>query len=337
MKVITNEIVFRGHPDKLADQISDKILMEYLKQDKNSIVNIEVVGGKGIVFVTGEVFATTHIDIQKTIKDILADVRCCTEAVVIDEVDKKSLKELKYKNKEESVVVYGYACNETEKLLPKGMIILQEIAKEYEKLRKQDERFLSDGKVKMEAVYNNNDELMKINSFIINHQNTGNDVSGINKKMSELIYRITSKYDVEVEDIQLNPYGSYLIGGFDRDTGITGRKLDIDSYQKFAPSCVNTLSGKDPRLPSRSGMYKAREIAKRALKEYNLKWCEIQINYESNTNDKPPIAIIINSERGLLEVPRHLYEECIPTNIVKDLKLLNEDFVSLSSYGHIQK
>lgn len=335
MKVITNEIVFRGHPDKLADQISDKILMEYLKQDKNSIVNIEVVGGEGLVFVTGEVFATTHIDIQKIIKDVLADVRCCTEAIVVDEVDKKSLKELKYKNKEKSVVVYGYACNETEKLLPKGMIILQEIAKEYEKLRKQDERFLSDGKVKMEAVYN--DKLMKINSFIINHQNTGNDENGINEKMSELIYKITSKYGVEVEDLQLNPYGSYLMGGFDRDTGLTGRKLDIDSYQKFAPSCVNTLSGKDPRLPSRNGVYKAREIAKWALKEYNLKWCETQINYKSNTNDKPPIAIIINSERGLLETPIHLYEECIPTNIVEDLKLLNEDFVNLSAYGHIQK
>ena len=73
------------------------------------------------------------------------------------------------------------------------------------------------------------------------------------------------------------------------------------------------------------------------MKEYNLKWCEIQINYKSNTNDKPPINIIINSERGLLETPSHLYEECIPTNIVEDLKLLNEDFVSLSSYGHIQK
>lgn len=337
MKTIMNEIVFKGHPDKLADQISDKILMEYLKQDKNAIVNIEVVGGEGIVFVTGEVFSTIHINISNAIKSVLNDVKCCTEAKVIDEVIKKDLKELKYNNTKENIIVYGYACNETKQLLPKGMLILQEIAKEYEKLRKQDERFLSDGKVIMEGIYNDNYELLKINSFIINYQNTEHDLMFTNEKLAKIIYNITDKYNVEVKELQLNPYGPYLIGGFARDTGLTGRKLNIDNYQNFAPYCTSRLSGKDPRSPSRSGFYKAREIAKWALKHYNIKRCEVQINYNSNAYDKPPIAIIINSEKGLLSVPKHLYEECIPINIIKDLNLLEENFVNLSAYGHIQK
>ena len=336
MRIISNEIVFRGHPDKLADQISDKILMEYLNQDKNSIVNVEVVGGENIVFVTGEAFSSHHIDIQKTVKSVLEDVGCCVNSDIIDEIDKKGLGDLINISNNERVAVYGYACNETDKLLPKGVLILQDIAKEYEKLRHKDKRFLSDGKIKMEGLYDNNDKLIKINSLIVNHQNTGDNPETIHDIMSRLIYGVINKYNVSVDEVKLNPYGSYLIGGFDRDTGLTGRKLDIDSYQGFAPTSKTTLSGKDPNVPSRGGLYKAREIAKQTLIEHNLNWCEVQINYDSNTNLSKPICIIINCENGLLEVPSNLYEECKPINIVNDLNLLNADFVNLSSFGHIQ-
>lgn len=336
MKVICNEIVFRGHPDKLADQISDNILVEYLNQDKNSIVNIEVVGGENIVFVTGEAFSSRHINIQETVKSFLADVGCCANHNIIDEVEKKDLKDLVDIGNNENVIVYGYACNETDKLLPKGILVLQDIAKEYEKLRHKDKRFLPDGKIKMEGLYDKNDRLIKINSLIVNHQNVGNNSEEINNKMSKLIYDVTKKYDVLVEEVKLNPYGPYLTGGFHRDTGLTGRKLDIDSYQGFAPASKKTLSGKDPHTPARSGFYKAREIAKQTLIENNLNWCEVQINYANNTHSSKPICIIINCEKGLLEVPNSLYEECKPINIVNELSLLNADLINLSSFGHIQ-
>jgi len=341
MNILSTEIVFRGHPDKLADQIGDKILMEYMKKDKNSIVNVDVVGGEKTVFITGETYASEHIDVNKAVKDILNDVKCCSNVTIIDKIEKKKPKDLNdiehLVSEDEENIVYGYACNETEQLLPKGMIILQEIAKKYEELRQKDSHFLSDGKVIMEGLYNDQGDLVKIKSISVNHQNTGEDIDYIEETMKELIMDVINKYEVDLENLSLNPYGDYLLGGFDRDSGLTGRKLEIDTYYGFAPTTKVNLNGKDP-YSIRSGLYKARELAKKYLKEKELKWCEVQLIYDKNKYSNEPKTILINSDEGFLNIDNKesLYIECIPNNIVNELNLTEVDFINLSSYGHIQ-
>lgn len=332
MRVINNEIVFKGHPDKMADQISDTIIMEYLKQDKKSIVNVEVVGSKKIIFITGKIYSSQHINIESIVEEFLKEMGCCDNIQIIDKVEKLSLKDFNVTQYDENITVYGYACNETEELLPKGLLILQTIAKEYKQLCENNDKFLFDGKVQMEGLYDENGHLIKIISIIINHQNTGENPERIYNIMYDLIYNITDTYEVSLDDLKLNPYGPYVLGGFDRDTGLTGRKLAIDSYQGFAPTNRTILSGTDPNSCKRCGFYKAREIAKQTLVDYRLKWCEVQINY----TEGKPTDIIINSERGLLTVPKEMYIECEANNIVNDLDLLNADFVNLSTFGHIQ-
>lgn len=336
MKEFNNEIVFRGHPDKLADQISDRILMEYLKEDMQSVVNVDVVGGEGTVFVTGEVSSPSHIDIQEVVKDVLADVGYTQDVMIINEVKLSgscSVEDVEV-NSEEVEIIYGYACNETPNLLPKGMVILQELAEEYDKLCKSDGRFLADGKAIMNGLYDEDGKLVKIKSININHQNTGTDPESTNEKMYGILSSISNKHGVAIEDYKINPYGSYLIGGFDRDTGLTGRKSTMDSYQGFAPTNRVTLSGKNPGSKARAGVYKAREIAKQTLLDNNLEWCQVQISYIKG-NQKPTL-IEIDSNIGPIALPTNIYEECISSNIVKDLDILNKDLMRLSAYGHCQ-
>lgn len=331
MKELSHEIVFRGHPDKLADQISDKILMEYLKKDSKSIVNIDVVGGADTVFVTGSINSSVDLDVPRIVKSVLADVGCSTDVTVIDDIKSSNMLEI---CDETLIEIYGYACDETSSLLPKGMVILQEIAKAYDNVRKVDKRFLSDGKVNMIGLYDDNDRLIKINSIIVNHQNTGQDTEVIHDKMYELIFNIAKKHEVIIESCELNPYGPYILGGFDRDTGLVGQKINIDYYQGFAPVNLSALSGKDPNCLIRSATYKAREIAKTILKEHKLKYCEVQLVY--NKEKSKPTLIKINSDKGVIKTELYLYEECLPANIVKDLDLVNRDYVMLSSFGHFQ-
>lgn len=338
MNILNTEIVFRGHPDKLADQISDSILVEYLKIDKNAKVNVDVVGGGGTVFITGEAYASRHVDIPEVVKNMLADVGCCPNADIVDEViqeDLDAFQDLPVNLEDFENVFYGYACNETDELLPKGMVILQEIAKAYEKLRKRDNRFLADGKVRMEGLYNEQGDLIRIISMDINHQNKGIDNDDIDEIMREMVLDVVNKYDVQLDELVLNSFGAYKIGGFDRDTGLTGRKLEIDNYHGYFPSGKMTLSGKN-LYSIRSAAYKARQIAKDILKRDNLGWVSVQLTYDSTGKQSKPFEILIDSNKGEINVPQELYEECSPENIVRDLNLIEEDLVNLSSFGHIQ-
>lgn len=335
MKTLTYEIVFRGHHDKLADQISDAVLMAYLQKDKESIVNVEVVGGEDIVFVKGTAYSNVNIDIENIVQAVLVDVDCCVDSQIVDDVQKLPLED--YIEVVEDVdSIFGYANDETESLLPKGMLILQDIAKEYEKLRKSDDRFKADGKVIMEGTFDENYRLLKVDSLLINHQNNNTDPEDIKYKMEQLVYSVIEKYEVPVDKIEINPYGSYLLGGFDRDTGMTGMKRKEDSYQRFTHRVRSKLSGADPKSARRSGFYKARDIAKELLIENDLKWCEVQIDYNAGSRYSKPYSITANSNIGEIDVDEGFYDEAVPSQVVRDLDLLNKDYVNLSSYGHIQ-
>lgn len=335
MKTLKYEIVFKGHHDKLADQISDNILMRYLAKDKNAIVNIDVVGGEGIVFVKGSVFSDEYVDINEAVRNVLDDVECCSAVKVVDEVEKKKLEDY-IEIVEDIDLIFGYASDETENLLPKGILILQDISKAYDELRKVDKRFKADGKIVMQGLFDENLNLIEIKSMVINHQHVCENQHEIKTPLELLVYSIVEKYNVQIEDLQINPYGSYSLGGFDRDTGMNGMKSKEDSYQRFANRVRSKLSGADPKSARRSGFYKAREIAKELLIDNDLKWCEVQLDYNAGSRFSKPFAISADSNIGSIDVDERYYDESVPSQIVRDLNLLKKDYVNLSSYGHIQ-
>lgn len=339
MKLYSNEIVFRGHPDKVCDQISDAILDECLKQDKNSRCGIEVAGGKGKIFITGEITSLANINVEKIAKRVLSDVGYSTDYEIIDNIGKQSPDIALGTNDEvngagDNGMMFGYACDDTEQMLPIAMVILQALSKEYDKLRKRDNRFLSDGKAQITGLYDENMKLEYIKTFTICYQNTEEDREATDNLIKNLCRDIAATYNIKIKEFLINPTGKFKIGGFEGDAGLTGRKIVVDQYQSFANVGGGAFSGKDPTKVDRSGAYKAREIAKAYLQKYNLIWCEVQLSYAIGIEQ--PLAIYIDSDMGSIIPTPELYEECKLKNIIKDLDLKHKCYEETARFGHFQ-
>ena len=229
-------------------------------------------------------------------------------------------------------MMFGYAINDNEKLLPTAQVILQELAEYYDELRSKDKRFKSDGKAQITGYYDEDNHLIKIKTFTISYQNTELDRKSTDEIIKESVINICKKYNLEIEEFLINPTGRFEIGGFDGDAGLTGRKILVDNYHSFSKVGGGAFSGKDPTKVDRSAAYKAREIAKSYLTKHNLRWCEVQIRYAIGI--EKPLSIFINSDKGNIEVDESLYEECKPRNIIKDLKLLTIKYYDRAKFGH---
>lgn len=341
MKLYSNEIVFRGHPDKVCDQISDALLDECFRQDKNSRCGIEVMGGKGKIFVTGEVTSKAKLDVESTVKRVLRDVGYSDKYEVIDNLGRQSVDIALGTNDYvagagDNGMMFGYACKDTEELLPTAMVILQRLSREYDKLRKEDSRFLADGKAQITGVYDDENKLLKIKTFTVCYQNTEEERDETDKIIKDICEKISKDYDVEIEEFLINPTGRFCIGGFEGDAGLTGRKIVVDSYQSFANVGGGAFSGKDPTKVDRSGAYKARELAKRIVSsDDKYKWCLIQLSYAIGIDE--PLAIDLKTNLGDLEADKALYEECTPKNIIRDLNLKNICYEDKAKFGHFDK
>lgn len=337
MKLYSNEIVFRGHPDKVCDQISDAILDAYLKEDKHSRCAIEVMGGKGKIFITGEVTTTAHIDICKIVNRVLTDIGYTTKYEIINNLGKQSRDIALGTNDEiggagDQGMMFGYACNDTKEMLPTAMVILQKLSRWYDEEQNKNIHLYPDGKAQITGYYDENMKLQKIKYFTISYQNDEQNRQKTDKLIKDKCREICNNYNIDIEKFLINPTGRFLIGGFEGDAGLTGRKIVVDSYQSFAKVGGGAFSGKDPSKVDRSAAYKAREIAKCYLKKYNLTWCSVQLSYAIGI--KEPLAIYINSNKGPLEVEKMLYKECTPKNIIKDLDLLNTCYEEKAKFGH---
>ena len=337
MKYYSNEIVFRGHPDKVCDQISDALLDAYLKEDKNSRCGIETVGGKGKIFITGEVTSNAKVDTDKIVKRVLKEIGYHTNYEIINNIGDQSPDIALGTNDKvggagDNGMMFGYACRDTKYYLPTAMVILQSLSKEYDKLRKKDKRFLPDGKAQITGIYEN-DKLIKIKTFTICYQNTEEERTSTDNILKELCTKICNQYQIEIEEFLINPTGKFLIGGFEGDAGLTGRKIVVDTYQSFAPVGGGAFSGKDPTKVDRSGAYKAREIAKEILNQNkDINWCQVQLSYAIGKEE--PLAIYINTDKGELAPSISLYQECTPKNIIKDLNLHNISYEEKARFGH---
>lgn len=339
MRLYTNEIVFRGHPDKVCDQISDGLLDAYLKEDKHSRCGIEVMGGKGKIFITGEVTSKSDVDVEDVVKRVLTSVGYDTNYEIINNLGKQSPDIALGTNDEvggagDQGMMFGYACKDTEELLPTAMVILQRFSKWYDKERGKCPYLRSDGKAEITGYYDDRMKLRKIKYFTISYQNDEKHRNYTDNLIKETCINICKDYDIEIEGFLINPTGKFEVGGFEGDSGLTGRKIVVDSYQSFCKVGGGAFSGKDPTKVDRSATYKAREIAKSYLKKYNLVWCEVVISYAIGI-DKP-LSIYIDSDKGYIEPDESLYLECTPKNIIKDLNLLNISYEEKARFGHFQ-
>ena len=343
MRLYSNEIVFRGHPDKAADQISDALLDAYLEQDKNSRCGIEVVGGKGKIFITGEVTSNANVDIEKVVKRVLSDIGYSTNYEIINNLGLQSEDIALGTNDDiggagDQGMVFGYACTETEEMLPVPVVILQKLSMKYDELRKTDNRFLPDGKAQITGIYDDNMILQEIKDFTISYQNTEQDRVETDLIIKDIATKICNEYNIKIDRFLINPTGKFLIGGFEGDAGLTGRKIVVDTYQSFAPVGGGAFSGKDPTKVDRSGAYKAREMAKELVRKNNLLWCTVQLSYAIGIAE--PLAIYISTDRGVIDSNRNseqfaeLYRQCTPKNIIKDLKLKDIKYEKLARFGH---
>ncbi len=338
MKLYSNEIVFRGHPDKVCDQISDALLDAYLEKDKNARCGIEVMGGKGKIFITGEVTSSAEVDVQNVVKRVLKDVGYETNYEIINNLGKQSHDIALGTNDEvggagDNGMMFGYACRDTEEMLPLAMVILQKLSMTYDTLRQNDKRFLPDGKAQITGKYTSEGKLAGIKTFTICYQNTEQEREKTDEIIIRICNEICAKYNIKVEKYLINPTGKFLIGGFSGDAGLTGRKIVVDSYHSFASVGGGAFSGKDPTKVDRSGAYKAREIAKKVLSRHpEFDTCVVQLSYAIGV--EKPLAIYIRANNKDLEVPESLYDECTPKNIIKDLNLKNICYEEKARFGH---
>lgn len=339
MRYFSNEIVFRGHPDKVCDQIGAAILAECVAQDKNTRAGIEVTGGKGKIFVTGEVTTKAKFNTAKIVRRVLRDIGYDDNYEIIDNLGKQSpdiAQGVDVGGAGDQGMMYGYACNDTKQLLPKAMVILQKFAKAYDDIRKADNRFLPDGKAQITGVYDDNFTLIRIKDFVISYQNTEVDRDETDSMLRILAKEVCELYGItEIERILINPTGKFLIGGFDGDAGVCGRKIVVDAYQGFANVGGGNMNAKDATKVDFSASHMARKIACEYLNSHNLEWCEVQLSYAIGVAE--PLAIYINSSIGYIEPNDALYARCTPANIIKELNLLNADYEKLAMFGHYTK
>ena len=337
MKLFSNEIVFRGHPDKVCDQISAAILDECLRQDEFSRCGIETVGGKGKIFITGEITTNAKYDAVEICRRVLRDIGYRDDYEIIDNIGKQSADIALGTNETVSGagdqgMMFGYACDDTPEMLPTAMVILQKLAKYYDELVHTHEDFYPDGKAQITGIYDDDFNIVSIKDFTISYNNAEVNREKTDKILIDYVNELCESYGLKVERYLINPTGRFLIGGFEGDAGLTGRKIVVDSYQSFSNVGGGCMNGKDPSKVDLSGTYIARVFAKELLKKYDLKWCEVQLSYAIGL--RRPLAIYIDSDKGNLQPEEQMYERGEPKHIIEELNMRHINYEKQAMFGH---
>ena len=336
MKLFSNEIVFRGHPDKMCDQIVGAILDECLKKDPDSRVGLECSIKDSNIWVFGEVTSKAIINYKSIIKGVLKDIGYNEKFKIKLDISQQSSnisQGVDVGGAGDQGMMFGYACNDNTRYLPTAQVILQNFAFMYSQMvLKEPQTYRPDGKAQITGYYDKDNKLIKIKDFVVSYCNAEKERNRTDLVLKNLILSLCKLHNVEVENFLFNPTGKFELGGPWTDSGLTGRKIVVDSYEGFAPVGGGSLNGKDPSKVDVSGAYKARELAVRFLKDHNLKWCQVQLSYAIGIAE--PLAIYIDSDKGEIDVPRNLYAECTPTRMIKDLKLKEIDYYRQAEFGH---
>ena len=350
---ITTESVTEGHPDKVADYISDSILDECLKQDRNSRVAIETMLSKDKVSIAGQITSNAKFDIEELVRNKLKEVgyddvkinmdyRTCIIDTNISKQSNDIAMGVDYGGAGDQGIMFGFACDETDNFMPYGIELAHKLSKQLADVRKNGEvpYLKSDGKVQVTIEYM--DEVpMWIDKIVISTQHEeGIDIRQIQRDILEKVVFSTVDKDMITNQtiFFINPTGSFVVGGAVADTGLTGRKIIVDTYGGYAHHGGGAFSGKDATKVDRSASYMMRYIAKNLIANGLARKCELQISYGIGIAE--PLSIFINCF-GTNTIPEGLIVKLIkerfdltPKGIIEYLKLKDPIYSKTTNYGH---
>ena len=367
--LFTSESVTEGHPDKLCDYISDSILDAYLEKDPNARIACETVAGKGEIFITGEITSIAEeINIEKIVRQAIKEIGYDNSKTEIDyktckittNISKQSTdiaqgvdKSLETKKGENIIsegagdqgIMFGYACDETEELMPLPISLAHKLAKRLTKVRKEQilDYLRPDGKTQVTVEYEN-EKPKRIHTIVVSTQHLEKiDLQRLREDIHDkVIDEVIPKELLDNETkYYINPTGRFVIGGPMGDSGLTGRKIIVDTYGGYSRHGGGAFSGKDPTKVDRSASYMARHIAKNIVANKLAKKCEIQLSYAIGV--AKPISIYINTF-GTNTIPEEEIIEKInkkfdltPRGIINYLELQRPIYRKTTNYGHFGK
>ena len=352
----TSESVTEGHPDKLCDTISDTILDECLKQDENSRVAVETFASGNEIVIAGQITSNANINIEKLVREKIKEIGFDDEKIDIDyrtckihiNITKQSpdiAMGVDIGGAGDQGIMFGFACDETENYMPYAINMAHKLAKKLTQVRKNKiiPYLRPDGKTQVTVEYED-EKPKRIETILISTQHEENVTQEqLKKDIKEYVINgtVPEKMIDKNTKIYINPTGRFVIGGPLGDTGLTGRKIIVDTYGGYARHGGGAFSGKDPSKVDRSAAYMLRHIAKNIVANGYAKKCEIQVSYAIGM--KEPLSINVNTfgtgkktEEELIQIIKNNFD-LTPDGIIKYLDLKKPIYLETTNYGHFGK
>ena len=364
----TSESVTEGHPDKICDQISDAILDAILEKDPMGRVACETTASTGLVHIMGEISTECYVDIPKIAREVIRDIGYdrakygfdCDTCGIISNIDEQSAdiamgvdKSLEAKDAGsdeddngagDQGMMFGYACDETPELMPLAISLAHKLAKQLTAIRKEEkvDYLRPDGKTQVTIEYDEERRPVRVDTIVVSTQHAPEaSLEQIRKDIIELVIKPVVPADLldEKTRIFVNPTGRFVIGGPQGDSGLTGRKIIVDTYGGSAPHGGGAFSGKDPTKVDRSAAYAARWAAKNVVAAGLAKRCQIQLAYAIGVAE--PVSVLVETfgtgvvdDDKLSEAVSKVFD-FRPSAIIRDLDLRKPIYRNLAAYGHM--
>ncbi len=350
--IFTSESVTEGHPDKIADQVSDAILDAMIEQDPGSRVACETLITTGLVVISAEITTKSQVDIRQTVRDTIReigytdsamgfDADTCSVLLTIDKQSQDIALGVDKKGAGDQGLMFGYACDETEEFMPSPILYAHKLVRRLSEVRKDGTLpFLRpDGKSQVTFRYENG-EPVGVDAVVISSQHSeevsrDDLIEGIRENVINPCIGTLVSEDTK---IHINPTGNFVIGGPMGDTGLTGRKIIVDTYGGWSRHGGGAFSGKDPSKVDRSAAYMARYVAKNIVAASLASRCEVQLAYAIGVAE--PVSVMIDAfgtaavaEEKISEAVREIFD-LTPEGIISHLGLRRPIYRETASYGH---